>query len=98
MTDESEQSYPFTPDTLLDRALGPLGYYGALHRQPAHRQRATFEDTQVLASAQERGVPVITARQLLTWPDGRNGSSFGNLAWDGTGLGSPSAWAPARPT
>ena len=29
MTDESEQSYPFTPNTLLDRALGPLGYYGA---------------------------------------------------------------------
>ena len=41
----------------------------------------------MLASAQERDVPVITARQLLTWTDGRNGSSFGNLAWDGTGLG-----------
>ncbi len=29
MTDESGQSYPFTPDTLLDRALGPEAYYGA---------------------------------------------------------------------
>ena len=29
MTDESGQSYPFTIDTLLDRALGPEGYYGA---------------------------------------------------------------------
>ena len=29
MTDESGQTYPFTIDTLLDRALGPLGYYGA---------------------------------------------------------------------
>ena len=28
MTDESGQTYPFTADTLLDRALGPLGYYG----------------------------------------------------------------------
>ena len=28
MTDESGQTYPFTVDTLLDRALGPLGYYG----------------------------------------------------------------------
>ena len=29
MTDESGQSYPSTIDTLLDRALGPEGYYGA---------------------------------------------------------------------
>ena len=29
MTDESDQTYPFTPNTLLDNALGPLGYYGA---------------------------------------------------------------------
>ena len=87
MTDESEQSYPFTPDTLLDRALGPLGYYGAFTANLHTDNATTFEDTQALASAQERDVPVITARQLLTWTDGRNGSSFGNLAWDGTGLG-----------
>ena len=29
MTDESGQTYPFTIDTLLDRAIGPEGYYGA---------------------------------------------------------------------
>ena len=29
MTDESGQSYPFTVDTLLDKAIGPEGYYGA---------------------------------------------------------------------
>ena len=29
MTDESGQSFPFTVDTLLDRALGAEGYYGA---------------------------------------------------------------------
>ena len=87
MTDESEQSFPFTPDTLLDRALGPLGYYGAFTANLHTDNASTFEDTQVLASAQERGVPVISARQLLTWTDGRNGSSFGNLSWDGTGLG-----------
>ena len=28
MTDESGQTYPFTIDTLLDRALGAEGYYG----------------------------------------------------------------------
>jgi len=29
MTDESDQSYPLTPNRLLDNATGPLGYYGA---------------------------------------------------------------------
>ena len=28
MTDESGQTYPYTIDTLLDNALGPIGYYG----------------------------------------------------------------------
>ncbi|WP_426244008.1 DUF4082 domain-containing protein [Nocardioides sp. LHG3406-4] len=86
MTDESEQSYPFTPDTLLDRALGPLGYYGAFTANLHTDNATTFEDTQVLASAQERGVPVITAKQLLTWVDGRNASSYSNTSWSGSTL------------
>ena len=31
MTDESGQTYPFTVNTLLDRALGATGYYGAFN-------------------------------------------------------------------
>ena len=31
MTDESGQTFPFTVDTLLDRALGAQGYYGAFN-------------------------------------------------------------------
>ncbi len=81
MTDESEQSYPFTPNTLLDRALGPLGYYGAFTANLHTDNPTTFEDTQVLASAQARGVPVITSKQLLTWLDGRQASSYSALAW-----------------
>ncbi len=84
MTDESGQSYPYTPDTLLDGALGPDGYYGAftanLHTDdPA----ATYENDSLLASAASRGVPVVTARQLLTWLDGRNASSFDDLSYSG---------------
>jgi hypothetical protein len=81
MTDESGQSYPFTPNTLFDRALGPLGYYGAFTANLHTDVDTTFEDTQALSSAQSRGVPVIAARQLLTWTDGRNASSFSGLAW-----------------
>ncbi len=86
MTDESDQSYPFTPDTLFDRALGTQGYYGAFTANLHTDQASTFQDTEALASAQERGIPVVTARQLLTWLDGRNASSFSDLAWSGSTL------------
>ena len=26
-------------------------------------------------------MPVVSARQMLTWLDGRNGSSFGSISW-----------------
>ena len=86
LTDESGQTYPFTIDTLLDRALGPEGYYGAFtvnaHNDSADNPVADA----VIASAVARGIPVISAKQLLTWLDGRNGSSFSNLTWNGTTL------------
>ena len=44
MTDESEQSYPFTPNTLLDSALGPQGYYGAFTANMHTDKATTFED------------------------------------------------------
>jgi methionine-rich copper-binding protein CopC len=86
LTDESGQSYPATPNALLDNALGPLGYYGAFVANMHTDNAATFEDDQLLAVAQARGVPLISAAQLLTWVDGRNGSSFGDLVWAGNTL------------
>jgi len=86
LTDESGQSFPYTIDTLLDRALGPEGYYGVFTVN-AHLDVIESEVSDaVVASAQARGVPVITAKQMLTWLDGRNSSSFGSLSWDGTSL------------
>jgi len=86
MTDESGQSYPYHADTLLDRALGPQGFYGAfcanMHTDTANHPGSNA----IVASAIARDVPVIAAGQLLTWVDGRNGSSFQELAWDGSHL------------
>jgi hypothetical protein len=79
MTDESGQSYPFTIDTLLDRALGPEEQYGVYTINAHIDQAKTIEATAAVASAQKRGVPIVSARQLLTWLDGRNSSSFTNL-------------------
>ncbi len=84
MTDESGQSYPFTIDTLLDRALGSEAYYGVFTAN-MHTDAATIpEDEAIIASAIVRSVPVVTARQVLEWLDGRNGSSFSALTWNGS--------------
>jgi len=83
MTDESGQTYPFTVDTLLDRALGSEGYYGA-YTINAHTDVSQIpEATATVNSALSRGVPVVSSKQMLEWLDGRNSSSFGSLAWDG---------------
>jgi hypothetical protein len=83
MTDESGQSYPFTPDALLDAAQGPQGYYGAFMTNLHTDGATTFENDQVMASAQAHGVPIVSSRQMLTWLDGREASSFTGLSYSG---------------
>ncbi len=86
MTDESDQSYPLNADTLLDRALGVEGYYGAyvanMHTDLADHPGAHA----IVASAKARHVPVISAKQLLDWVDGRNAATYTALAWTGSTL------------
>ena len=81
LTDESLQRYPLAAEALLDAALGPQGYIGAITVN-AHTDTATSSvaDT-VVAAATARGLPVIAARQLLAWLDARNASSVGDLAF-----------------
>jgi hypothetical protein len=81
MTDESNQSYPFTPNSLLDAATGPLGYYGAFTVNMHTDNATTFEDDQLLASALAHGVPMVSARQMLAWLNGRNASSYSGISW-----------------
>ena len=83
MTDESGQAYPYTVNTLLDRALGAEGYYGA-YTVNAHTDLPTIiESDTVVASALARGVPIVSAQQMLTWLDARNASSFGAMTFTG---------------
>ncbi len=81
MTDESGQSFPYTIDTLINRALGPEGYYGVFTANMHSDALNSPGSDAIVASALSRGVPVISGRQMVTWLDGRNGSSFSNLAW-----------------
>jgi len=86
MTDESDQTYPFTIDTLLDRALGPEGYYGA-YTVNAHTDSVDNPVADaVVGSAKARNVPIIATVQLLKWLDARNNSTFGSLTWNGSTL------------
>ena len=87
MTDESLQTYPATINALLDKALGPEGFYGAFTANMHTDLVTSPESDAIIASAQARGVPVVSARQMLEWLDGRNGSSFGSLTYTNGVLG-----------
>ena len=83
ITDESSQPLPSMINSLLDKALGPQGYYGAfginIHTDfPAPNQ----SDEAIVASAQARGVPIISYKQMLDWTEGRNESTIRALDWD----------------
>ncbi len=83
MTDESGQVYPYTANELLDWALGPEGYYGAFTANMHTDVAQIPQNDAIVNAALARGVPVITADQLLQWLDGRNASSFGAVSRTG---------------
>ena len=87
MTDESGQTYPLHIDTLLDNALGTNAYYGVftanIHSDSSSSQ--PMSDA-IVSSAKTRGVAVVSAKQMLDWLDGRNGSTFSGIAWAGNTL------------
>ena len=86
MTDESGQTFPKNINALLDKATGAEGYYGAFTANMHTDSAGSSESDAIVASAKAHGVPVVSSRQMLTWLDGRNGSSFQSLAWAGDKL------------
>ena len=71
---------------LLDGALGPEGYYGVFTTN-MHTDTPNHEGANAIVSeALRRGVPVVSAAQMLDWLDGRNGSSFQGVTFDGSQL------------
>jgi hypothetical protein len=77
-------------DSFLDAANGSLGFYGGfvvnMHSDNYYGWSYDGSD-QVVASAQARGVPIVSGQQMVNWLDGRNSSSFGSFTWNGTTLG-----------
>ena len=60
------------------------GYYGVFTvlTHTDFGDHANANDV-VVSEAQERGVPVVSSAQMLDWLDGRNGSSFDDIAYSG---------------
>jgi hypothetical protein len=81
LTDESDMTYTKHINTLLDNALGVKGYYGVFNANMHTDQINSIGSDVIVASAQARQVPVISAKQMLTWLDGRNNSSFSAMSW-----------------
>ncbi len=87
MTDESGIDMSNFCNQLLDKAIGAEGYYGVFCAN-MHTDIADHAGSNVIiASAQAREIPVISAKQLLTWLDGRNNSFFSNINWSKNQLG-----------
>jgi hypothetical protein len=87
MTDEAGQAYPATVDALLDKALGAEGYYGVFTANMHTDEVSSAGSDAIVASALARDVPVVSARQMLEWVDGRDRSSFRSFTWNGSVLG-----------
>ena len=84
MNDEAGQTYPSTVDALVDNALGPNGYYGAFATNIHNDNPGPLPfDEAIVASAQTRGVPLISFKQMLDWTDGRNASTIRGMDWSG---------------
>jgi hypothetical protein len=84
MTDESAQSYPATANALLDNALGPAGFYGVFTANMHTDQASLPIADEIVLSAIARGVPIVSAEQMLDWLDARNASSFQEMTWTGS--------------
>ncbi|MCF0074114.1 DUF4082 domain-containing protein [Dyadobacter sp. CY261] len=86
LTDESEINYATHIAILLDNATGSKGYYGVFTANMHTDESGSEGSDAIIAAAQARQIPVIAARQMLTWLDGRNNSSFGAVTWAGNAL------------
>jgi hypothetical protein len=71
-------------EPMLKRALGPDGYYGAFGTHYDYRHDGFPE--MLLRLARRYKVPVVSARQMLTWVEGRRASNFRGMSWDGSRL------------
>jgi hypothetical protein len=80
ITDESGQDISLNINTLLDNVVN-LGYYG-IFTMNMHTDFGIHPGSDaIVSSANSHGVPVVSAKQMLTWLDSRNNTVFSNMTW-----------------
>ena len=84
MNDESNQTEPSYATSLFDNAVGANGYYGAFMALFHTDHSVDADSDAVVAAALARGIPVVSAKQMLTWVDGRDQSTMSNFSWNGS--------------
>ena len=72
---------------LLNKATGPEGYYGVFCANMHTDNSVSAGSDAIIQSAQALQIPVVSAKQMLDWIDGRNNSSFSNFTWNNSQLG-----------
>jgi hypothetical protein len=86
INDEAGQVYSTHINYLLDNAIGANGYFG-MFTMNMHTDVAAHPGSDaIVASAQARGVPIITAKQALEWVDGRDTSTLTSFTWSSNQL------------
>ena len=83
LPDETSFNFPADINTLLDNAIGAPGYYAVITTNDHTDYSSSPESDAIVAAAKARGVPVVSALQMLQWLDGRNSSWFGSVSWSG---------------
>jgi hypothetical protein len=85
MPDESNFDISTHINTLLNNAI-TNGYYGVFVMN-MHTDQGIHPGSDIITSAAiAKGVPVVSAKQMLTWLDNRNGTVFGPMTWTNSKL------------
>jgi len=80
--DESGLDISSTINTLLNNATNPsLGYYGVFVANMHMEQPIHPGSDAITSAAISKGIPVVSAKQMLTWLDNRNNTVFGSMTW-----------------
>ncbi len=81
ITDESGQDIPLHIKTLIDNATGPSGFYGVFSMNMHTDTAIHVGSDEIVTYAVSKSIPVVSAKQMLTWVDNRNNTVFGPMSW-----------------
>jgi hypothetical protein len=82
LADEANINADLHVRTLIANAFDK-GYYGVFTANMHTDTPDSSGADDIVTAAQQNGVPVVSAKQMLTWLDGRNDSSFQGVSFGG---------------